>query len=206
MHLEFLVEELSAEAALYNLVPKILGEQISFVIHSYRGKSDLLNKLSGRLKGYAGWLPEEYQIVVLIDEDREDCNQIKMQLEDAALEAGLVTKTKARPGTEFQVLNRVAIEELEAWFFGDVPALVRAYPRIPQSLDQKARYRNPDTIAGGTWEALERILQQYGYYKGGLEKPRAAGEISQHMDPFRNRSKSFQVFRDGLLAIVKRHK
>ena len=33
MHIEFLVEEPSAEAALKNLVPKLMGEDISFNIH-----------------------------------------------------------------------------------------------------------------------------------------------------------------------------
>ena len=39
------------------------------------------------------------------------------------------------------------------------------------------------------------------YHPGGLEKIRAAREISNHMDPDRNRSRSFQVFRDALRSI-----
>lgn len=52
MHIEFLVEELSMKEALQNLLPKILGETISFDIHPYQGKKDLLAKLPHRLRGY----------------------------------------------------------------------------------------------------------------------------------------------------------
>jgi len=203
-HLELLVEEASADVALRNLIPRILGSQVAFHIHAYQGKPDLLNKLPNRLKGYRGWLPDDWRIVVLIDEDREDCTQIKRKLEDIATQAGFMTKSDAGVGKPFQVLNRLCVEELEAWFFGDVKAITSAYPRVPTSLAQRARFRNPDAIVGGTWEALERVLQQAGEHRGGLEKVRAAREISQHMDPRRNSSTSFRVFRDGLLQ--SRHK
>ena len=42
------------------------------------------------------------------------------------------------------------------------------------------------------------------YHPGGLEKIRAAQEISEHMDPDRNRSHSFQLFRDVLRSIPQR--
>jgi hypothetical protein len=41
MHVEFLVEEPSAEAALQNLLPKIVGNVATFTIHPYQGKPDL---------------------------------------------------------------------------------------------------------------------------------------------------------------------
>ncbi len=100
-------------------------------------------------------------------------------------------------------MNRIAVEELEAWFFGDVQALRAAYPRISPTLAQRAKFRDSDAITGGTWEALERELQRVGYFAGGLSKITAAREISLHMDPARNRSKSFQVFREGLLQLAQ---
>jgi len=99
-------------------------------------------------------------------------------------------------------LNRISIEELEAWFFGDVEALHGAYPKIPLSLATRLKYHNPDAIQGGTWEELEKELQRKGYFHGGLAKIEAAKAISAHMDPARNRSKSFQVFRDGLIEMA----
>ncbi len=200
MWLEFLVEEPSAEATLINLVPKITPG-VDFDVHPQEGKLDLLAKLPNRLQGYRYWLPADWKILVLIDEDREDCAALEAQMEQAAHDAELRT-----PGNsaiqQVQVVNRLAIEELEAWFFGDVPALVAAYLRVSPNLGKRAGYRNPDAIRGGTWEALERVLQRAGYYPGGLPKIEAAGNISEHMDPDSNTSKSFQVFRDAIRRLV----
>lgn len=198
-HIDFLVEEPSAEATLKNLLPKICD--VSHSIHSYNGKHDLLRKLSQRLSGYKKWIPSDYKIVVLIDKDGDDCKRLKKKLDRIAIAAGFVTKSSAQ-GRNFQILNRLAIEELEAWFFGDVQALIKAYPAIPANLDKKARYRNPDAIRGGTWEQLEKVLQKAGFFSAGLQKVKAASEISKHMVPERNQSKSFQVFVSGLKIIT----
>jgi hypothetical protein len=143
MHIEFLVEESSAEAALQNLVPKILGSTVSFAVHPHQGKPDLLANLPGLLKGYRDWLPDDWRIVVLLDADEGDCRELKASLEDVAGGARLVTKSLTALGSHVQVLNRLAVKELEAWFFGDVEALSAAYPGIPVSLAKKARYRKP---------------------------------------------------------------
>ena len=203
MHIEFLVEEPSSEAALHNILPRVLQEQTTFAIHPFRGKPDLLKKLPARLRGYRAWIPDSWRIVVLADADEDDCREIKAKLEKAAIQARLVTKSDVNSGSRFQVLNRLAIEELEAWFFGDIGALHSAYPRISLHLGNKARYRDPDAIVGGTWEALERELKRVGYFTGGLNKISAAREISKFMAPERNRSRSFQVFRQGLLELTR---
>jgi hypothetical protein len=198
LHIEFLVEELSAKEALQNLLPIILGEDITFDIHPYGGKRDLLAKLPARLKGYSAWLPPDRKIVVLIDGDNEDCFHLKDKLEKIAASAGLSTKSSVPENKPFQILSRLAIEELEAWFFGDVKAIVSAYPGVSRNLAKQVKFRNPDAISGGTWEALERVLQKAGHHQGGLEKLRAAREISKYMTPKENRSQSFQIFHDGL--------
>ncbi|MFH1336968.1 MAG: DUF4276 family protein [Candidatus Zixiibacteriota bacterium] len=202
MHIEFLVEEPSAEATLSNLVPKILGQDLSFKIHSYQGKPDLINKLLPRLKGYKTWMPEDWRIVVLIDADDEDCRVLKDRLEGISQSAGLITKSSRTIGSYFQVLNRLAIEELESWFFGDIDAVRSSYPRIPLNLGRRAKYRNPDSIRGGTWEALDREFKKVGYFSSGISKILVAREVSLYMEPERNQSGSFQVFRQGLLDLV----
>jgi hypothetical protein len=202
MHIEFLVEEYSAEAALKNLLPSILLEETTFAIRPFSGKQDLLSQLPKRLNGYQKWLPEDWRIVVLVDRDRENCRTLKTRLEDAALQAGLATKSSVRGQGRFAVINRLAIEELEAWFFGDPEALVQAYPRVPATIGHKAQYRNPDAIAGGTWEALERILKKSGYYQSGMPKVETARKVSMYMDPNRNISKSFQMFREALRELA----
>jgi hypothetical protein len=201
MHIEFLVEEPSSEAALKNLVPRFIGNDISFNIHVFQGKQDLLVKLPDRLKGYRSWLPGDWYIIVLIDQDGENCLTLKQKLEKIAHDQGLITRSNPKPNGKFQVINRLAIEELEAWFFGDVTALNMAYKRVSSSLDRRTRFRNPDAIHN-TAEALERVLNASGYYRGGMPKIEVARRITEYMDPNRNTSKSFRVFRDALIDLI----
>lgn len=201
MHVEFFLEEPSTQDTLKAILPKILSNNVTFDFLVFEGKDDLLNNLSARLMGYR-WIPNNWRIMVLIDEDRRDCRELKAKLEKAAYEAGFVTKSSAAQNGDFQVISRLAIEELEAWFFGDVEAMHAAYPRIPISLQSKAKYRNSDAIRGGTSEALEHLLIQKNYYRGRVPKPIVAQNIAQYMEPNRNRSKSFQVFVEGLKACV----
>ena len=201
MHVEFFLEEPSTRETLKAILPKILSNNVTFDFLVFEGKDDLLNNLSARLMGYR-WIPDDWRIVVLIDEDRKDCHELKANLEKAAHKAGFVTKSNAAPDEDFQVVNRIVIEELEAWFFGDIEALHAAYPKISRHLNTKAKYQNPDAIRGGTSEALENLLIQKKYYRARIPKPTVAQNIAQYMEPNRNRSKSFQVFLKGLKACV----
>lgn len=194
-----MVEEPSMEAALERLLPTMLGDA-AFQVIRFQCKDDLLNKAPERLKGYTSWLPETWRILVLVDRDDDDCMVLKAQLENMAAEARLVTKTAANAGQRFQVVNRIAIEELEAWFFGDWEAVLAAYPRVPASQPSKAGFRDPDAIAGGTWEAMERVLQRAGYFSTGLRKVEFARTVATHMAPDRNRSRSFQAFAGAVAA------
>lgn len=196
-HLEVLTEERSMETFLHTLLPRMLTEPSTFRIHSFRGKKDLLRKLQNRLRGYSKWIPENYRVVVVVDRDNQDCRELKEQLNAIACNSGLVTRSLAghRP---WQVLNRIAIEELEAWYFGDWQAVYQSYPRVSPNIPARARYRNPDAIRGGTWEAFERIMQKHGYFTEGLGKVAAARAIANHIDPRRNRSPSFAAFLDAL--------
>lgn len=201
MHIEFLVEELSAEITLLNLLPKLFGEGITYNIITFQGKNDLLAKLPNRLLGYSYWIPDDYRIVVLVDEDRQDCLVLKADLERYAVQTGFSTKSNPGIDGSFVVLNRIAIEELEAWFFGDVEAMCQAFPRLNPNLGKQANYRHPDQITGGTWERLERLLQLKGYYRAGMPKTEVADKVSQFMVPENNRSPSFKVFLEGLASL-----
>jgi len=200
MHLEFLLEEPSAEAFFAGFLPKIVPEGTTWNLIQFQGKANLLANLEKRLKGYSAWLPEDWHIVVLVDEDRQDCVALKKKMEKAAAAAGLLTKSIAN-GDAFRVLNRIAVEELEAWFLGDVEGLCAAYPGVPPSLGNRENFRDPDGVAGGTWEALERILQRAGHFAGGLGKIDLARTMARHMEPARNRSQSFQYFIMGMSAL-----
>jgi hypothetical protein len=196
-HLEVLVEEPSMEAALRALLPRIVSA--SFEVYTYNGKDDLLAKLPERLRGYAKWIPQSWRIVVVVDEDRTPCRTLKAKLEAIAAEAKLTTLSVARAKKKPPVvINRIAVEELEAWYFGDWEAVRAAYPKVPETIPAQAKFRNPDAITGGTWEAFERVLKDAGYFSEGLRKIEAARTIATQMVPERNQSKSFQVLRDAL--------
>jgi len=199
VHVEFLVEEPSMEVFLRALLPRLLGT-VHFEVRTFQCKDDLLQRLLDRLRGYA-WFPENYRIVVVVDRDSDDCQELKQELERHAAQVGLPTRTYPQQG-HFTVINRIAIEELESWYFGDWDAVRAAYPRVSENVPRRASYRDPDAIVGGTWEAFERVLRRSGYFKGGLRKIEAARSIAPHIDPARNSSRSFQVFRDALLELA----
>jgi hypothetical protein len=193
MHIEFLVEEYSTEVTLNFIVPKIIGEIHTFKIHNFQNKDRLLKRLPDRMQGYSKFLPDDWRIVIIVDQDRDNCQELKNKLCDASR---VVTQQKGNV-----VLHRIAVEELESWFLGDVQAIRVEYEKIPPSLSQTAKFRNPDNITGGTWEQLDRILKKYGYHTG-LQKIDFAQKVSRHMDVENNLSRSFQVFRDGLRKII----
>jgi len=200
--LDILVEEESAEHLLRVLTPRIVPE-VPFEIRRFSGKPALLRELPQRMRGYSQILRFDptLRVVVLVDRDDDDCVALKAQIEQVVRDSGLSTLTSVGDGWAC-VATRIAVEELEAWLFGDVEALRQVYPRIPAALDRQARYRDPDAIVGGTWESLERVLQKHGYHPGGLPKIRVAGAVARHMDIEKNRSHSFAQFRDGVRRLV----
>ena len=199
-HLEFHVEEFSMEAFLHALLPRMLPADCSFDIHPYPGKAALLRRLGSRLRGYARWMPAEYRIVVIVDCDSDACKVLKSTLEDICRRAGLRSRRVA--GRNWQIVTRIAIEELEAWYFGNWPAVHAAYPGVSPNIPRQARYRDPDAIRGGTWEAFERVMQKHGHFKQGLAKAEAAAAIGKQFDPTTNGSRSFAVFRDAVAEAV----
>jgi hypothetical protein len=202
MHIELLVEGRSDKEALDVLVPRIVGQQVSFDVRVFDSKRNLLSKLPGRMSGYAHWRHLGLRVVVLVDEDREDCRELRRAIEKAAEQAGL-PMLRGDAERQVLVLGRIVIEELEAWYFGDPDALRTAYPRLPKSFERREAFRDPDAIAGGTWEQLERLLQRAGYHQPRLAKIQAARDIAPHMDVDRNASGSFQIFVDGLRRLVR---
>lgn len=202
MHIEIHVEEPSAEEALKHIVPKIVRGRATFRVIDYGSKPKLLKNLPDRLKAYAARIDrgEDLKLLVLIDRDDDDCRELKARLERMAMEAGLRTKSASGLRGSFVIVNRLAIEELEAWFIGDGDALRAAFPRV-RSFERKATFRDPDAVRGGTWEALHRLLKRHGIYPGVYPKIDAARRIAPHMNVSANRSISFRAFHEGLEAL-----
>ena len=196
IHFEILVEEPSMEAFLNELFRREFPD-ISFGIHVFQGKRDLLANLQSRLNAYAKLLTPESRVVVLIDRDKDDCKDLKRRLEDMARGAGLLTRSAAG-GRPWQAVNRIVVEELEAWYFGDWDAVRAAYPRVSENVPRRAAYRDPDSI-NGTWEAFHHVMKGGGYFKADLGKVEAARAVGARVNPRLNRSRSFVNFYDAII-------
>ena len=110
----------------------------------------------------------------------------------------VLLRCNPRPETRFCC----AIEEGEAWFFGDHQAIYAAYPQANKAVLEN--YQR-DSICG-TWEKLADALYPGGseelksrdWQSIGAEKSRWAEYITPHMEPERNLSPSFCYFRDKI--------
>ena len=215
MHFELLVEDLSGKKALDILVPKIIGDQHTFRVHPYKGvgripkgmkdpadpsKRILLTNLPRLLKGYgrafqgyaAGY---KAAVVVICDLDERNLEVFQNELR------AVLNGCHPKPLTRFCL----AIEEGEAWFLGDIPAIKRAYP---QAVDSILMSYVSDSICG-TWEKLadavvhggRKALTARGWQAIGSEKSQWAERISPFMDVDHNSSPSFRRFRDEVRAL-----
>lgn len=203
LHFEFQVEEQSMEAALDFILARIVVCRASWTIANFGSKDRLLRKLPERLRGYARRLAAEpnLRVVVLVDRDDDACLELKGRLEAMARRAGLATNAAAAPGRRATVLNRIVISELESWLLGDVAALRTCFPRLPETLGRRRGMRDPDTIARA-WETLHRVLRRAGAVGEAYPKIDVARRVAAHLEPARNRSHSFQVFRAGLETML----
>ncbi|WP_431307170.1 DUF4276 family protein [Acidithiobacillus acidisediminis] len=202
MRIEFLVEEQSAEEALKHLLPRLIDGRAQWKLINLSSKYKLLKVLPQRLAAYRRCIDqsEDLRIVVLVDRDLDDCIALKRQMEDTAKSVGLSTKSVPGPDGRFLVVNRIVIEELESWFIGDPVALRKAFTGLPSMDPTKGIFRNPDN--GGSWEALHRFLKRHGIYKSSYPKIDAARRIAPHLGLQSNRSRSFQVFLDGVESLL----
>ena len=216
MHIEFLIEDSSGEKLLRTLLPKLLGNQDephSWRLHPYKGigrvprgltndvdpaKRMLLDNLPRLLNGY-GRTPGIDAVVVILDSDRRDCRDFLAELNS------IVDRCNPAPNTLF----RLAIEEMEAWYFGDEAALLQAYPRAKR--DVLNRY-SQDAICG-TWELLADAvyhggsiaIKKAGWPLPGQIKHEWAEKIGPLLALDRNVSPSFGKLRDGLRHLISRN-
>ena len=216
MHFEILVEDYSGMKALKILVPRIIGDENTFKLHSYKGigripknmrdakdagKRLLLQNLPKLLKGYgrtfAGY-PDDYLAAVILVCDLED-KCMKAFREDLF---GILNNCNPQPETRFCF----AIEEGEAWLLGDLNAVKSAYPQANN--DILNAYVN-DSICG-TWEKFAdavysggaQALSAKGWQAVGSVKSKRAEKVSPHMDISHNHSLSFCYFRDKMKELA----
>ena len=199
MHFRVLVEDQSGEIAVGHILKKILGGNgsvHSWRIHRYKGISHLLKDLPSTLQAFGNSLDDSSAVVVVVDSDDRDCIKFKQDL------LNVLNACNPRPSTLF----RIAIEEGEAWLLGDRAAVKSAYPN---ATDEVLNRYVQDSICG-TWEVLADAihpsgasqLKALGYPIAGIAKCDWARNIAPHMDVDKNKSKSFQVFRDGVRKLA----
>ncbi len=209
MHFEFLVEDQSGGMVINTLVPWIIGTHHTFRIKTYKGighlpkgmkpRSDankriLLDQLPRLLGGYGKTYPKDptdfpVAVIVICDLDDRCLKSFRKELLD------VLNACNPKPETRFCI----AIEEGEAWFLGDIPAIKSAYPRAKERVLKK--YKS-DSICG-TWEKLAdaifpggaTALKARGGQATGREKSAWAKKITPHMDVDNNTSPSFCHFR-----------
>jgi len=211
MHFELLVEDQSGSIAIEHILEKILGPNYtehSWRMHAYKGKGQLpnnlyeapnpknqllLNNLPSLLRGFGKSLQGlPIAVIVVVDLDNDDCLRFKQDL------LNVLTTCNPPP----QTLFRIAIEEGEAWLLGDRAAVTAAYPN---ARDAVLNGYVQDSICG-TWEILADAvypggsaqLKQSFYQVAGQAKSEWAEEIAPNLDIDANKSRSFQVFRDGV--------
>ncbi|MGA5410756.1 DUF4276 family protein [Streptomyces lavendulocolor] len=207
MVLEILLEEPSAEALIKKLASSIspaAQEGRDFETRVFQGKDDLLRKLPQRLAGYGNWAAaSDIRFLILVDRDDDDCSILKRRLVEVIKNTkGLEYLTGTETASGGHVKVAVACEEIEAWMIGDPDALRAAYPKLPKAFETRSIYRDPDEIKGGTWERLEKLLQDHGYFPGGLRKMELARTVGPLMNPAVNRSSSFQHFCQSFRTLI----
>ncbi len=213
IHIEFLMEDASGKILLEALLPRLLGplgQPHSWRVISYKGigkvpaglagKSDpssrvLLDQLPRLLRGY-GNTPGIDAVVVVLDTDRRDCREVLAELQ------GVLNRCHPAPKTMF----RLAIEEIEAWYFGDQTALLKAYPKA----DKKVLKKYQQDSVCGTWESFadavhpggSKALLKTGWPAPGQAKCTWAERMGPLLEPDNNRSPSFGKLREGVRRLV----
>ena len=200
MHAELFVEDASTKEALEILINRLSRSvgSFSFAITAFHGKGQMLAEIEQRLLPIvrSRWADA---VILIIDQDEDDCRDLKRTLVAAALNAGLpATGPHERP---VNVTVRIAISELESWFLGDPAAIRRAYPRLRRS---DLRITGDVDALPQAWERLQRPLLRRGYYEQRMPKTIVARRIAEQMTitPGENRSHSFNVLLNTLHALV----
>lgn len=216
MHFEVLVEDQSGKKALDILIPKIISDQHSFMVHAYKGigrlpknlksstdasKRILFDQLPKLIRGYGKTFtnyPPDYPAAVLVvfDLDKKCLKELRQEL------FTVLNACSPKPETRFCI----AIEEGEAWLLGDLAAVKAAYPRAKDNVLDS--YEN-DAICD-TWELLADAVSQGGANglkkKGGAavgrEKSIWAERIAPHMNVANNTSPSFCYFQKKIRELI----
>ena len=183
MNLVFFPEEPSAREMLKGLLPRVLPDVIAFQYVVFEGKQDLEKNIVRRLRG---WRAPNCVFIVLRDQDAGDCLVIKQTLAAKCHEAG-------KPET----VVRIACRELESWYFGDLAAVERGLGVANLvRYGNTQQYRVPDAIRAPATELSKITRNTY-------QKVSGSRDIGPELSPDANKSRSFQVFIEGVQRAIR---
>lgn len=166
---------------LAGLLPRLLPASRCTLV-SHEGRSDLRRSIPRKLRAWGG----AARFVVVHDQDRSDCRELKRDLQILCQAAG-------HPHT----LVRIVCHELEAWVLGDLVALEQALGLSGVASQQDTRkFRDPDRLVQPEVELLSLVP--------GYRKVSGARAVGTALRLEGNRSRSFQVFVEGVRQLAAR--
>jgi len=173
-----LTEEPSIKNIFDVVLPQILPQNVDFRILVHQGKNDLERALTDKIASLSRI--KGVKILITIDQDADDCKQLKQKL------AELVDENCA---CEYKI--RIVCKELESWLLGNLLAIEKAFPRFRSVLyTEKEQMRNVDKIKGKPSDFLLRIVPEFKDRKK-LPKLEFSKKIAPFLDIANNTSTSF---------------
>lgn len=183
---EILVEESSMNNLLRVILPMILpeGYQLDANCFSrvYEGKADLKKQIPSKIRAYQHYsIP--IKVIIIQDQDSRDCKELKKELQSLF------------NGFSLLFLIRIACQELEAWYFGDLDAVEKLYPAFKaDNYKRISKYRIPDAISHPAKE-LKRLIPEF-------QKGLTSREIPRFMSLDKNTSTSFNHLITGIQRLL----
>jgi len=179
----FLLEEPSMKAFLEEFLPRAFPD-VPFLCLQHEGTRDLEASIPRKLRA---WREPGVRFVVLRDNHGVDCKALKRQL--VAL---------CRQGHREDSLVRIVCQELESWHLGAPDALAQAFgDSALAKRAAKTKFANPDRLTNAAQE-MESLVP--GFRK--IDGARRMGRVMP-TDPRASRSRSFQVFYEGLARLAR---
>jgi len=155
---------------------KSLGLADRAILLAHQGKSDLDRSFSLKIRHWRA--PNPPKFIIMRDNDGADCLKLKGRLID-----GIPREAISR------VKIRLVVQELESWYLGDLPAVIKAgfsTDAILEPQRRKAKLRNPDRLTNA-----KQIFKEIADRSGQLALARGIGP---HLSLTDNRSPSFHQF------------
>lgn len=170
----FLLEERSMKVLLDALLPRLVPG-LPFLCVPHEGKQDLEKSIPRKLRA---WREPGVRFVVVRDNDKGDCRELKSRL----------ARLRAESGRSDTVV-RIACQELESWYLGQPEALSAAFEdEALVDVCRRARFRDPDGVVGAA-AALATIVPSF-------QKTSGARAIAGHLTA-ESQSRSYLVFLDA---------